>query len=216
MSAARNRLAPVGYVIECRGAWLRAQIRSVASVITVTGRLDQTNVEPMIGHLCRFTTLDSPVIIDVKHVDIEDNSSALERLVSTFSTQCRHRGIDWALVAEPPSHRCALPADDRHLFVRRFSSRRVAPLCQGHPRTPKDAGPRGTRVDWERAVCGVNIRQWASAHSYSGLAVPSGSLSQPPNIAPTPMTTLPISDLVRTPRGRQRRHVRPRHDFLQR
>lgn len=143
MSAARNRLAPVGYVIECRGAWLRAQIRSVASVITVTGRLDQTNVEPMIGHLCRFTTLDSPVIIDVKHVDIEDNSSALERLVSTFSAQCRHRGIDWALVAEPPSHRCALPADDRHLlcvdsvadalhhFVRVIHARPRTPVREG-------------------------------------------------------------------------------------
>jgi hypothetical protein len=83
------------------------------------------------------------VIIDVKHVDIEDNSSALERLVSTFSTQCRHRGIDWALVAEPPSHRCALPADDRHLlcvdsvadalhhFVRVIHARPRTPIREG-------------------------------------------------------------------------------------
>ncbi|MDY6869356.1 MAG: hypothetical protein SV966_01915 [Actinomycetota bacterium] len=165
MSAARNHPAPVGYVIECRGAWLRAQIRGVASVVTVTGRLDQTNVELMIGHLCRFTTLDSPVIIDVKHVDIDDNSNALEHLVSAFAAQCRHRGIDWALVAEPPSHRCALPADDRdllyvdsvadalHHFVRVIRARRGMPIREGRGRSRRSvaapAHPTGDRAGAE-------------------------------------------------------------------
>jgi hypothetical protein len=44
---------------------VRAQIRSVATVVAVTGRLDEANVEPVTVHLCRFTKMNGPLIVDV-------------------------------------------------------------------------------------------------------------------------------------------------------
>ncbi|WP_145011015.1 hypothetical protein [Mycobacterium marseillense] len=105
--------SPIGYVIECRGAWVRAQIRSVATVIVVTGYLDETNAEPVLGHLCRFTTLEGPLIVDVNSADIDDNG-AFERLLSAFGTQCRRRGIDWALIAQAGPG-CLPPVDEQHV-----------------------------------------------------------------------------------------------------
>ena len=106
--------SPIGYVIECRSAWVRAQIRSVASVISVTGGLDGANVEAVLGHLSRFTTLGSPLIVDVDSADIGD-SAAFEHLLATFGAQCRRHSIEWVLVAK--ADRCHLsPTDEQHVL----------------------------------------------------------------------------------------------------
>jgi hypothetical protein len=117
MSVATGNFSfPVGYIIECGGAWLRAQIRNTATVITVTGRVDTTNLELLLGHLRRFAKLETPVIIDVNRAEIDD-SEAIERLLSTFGAECRRRATDWALVA-PSAVRLSL-ADEEHVVHRR-------------------------------------------------------------------------------------------------
>jgi len=85
-------------------------------VITVTGRVDTTNVELVLGHLERFAKLETPVIIDVNSAEIDD-SEAMECLLSTFGAECRRRATDWALVA-PSAVRLSL-ADEEHVVHRR-------------------------------------------------------------------------------------------------
>ncbi len=63
----------VGYVIECRGAQVRTQMRSVALVITVTGRLDEANAELVGASMRRFTALGSPLVTDLSGVDVGDD-----------------------------------------------------------------------------------------------------------------------------------------------
>ncbi|PRC51534.1 hypothetical protein C6A85_63590, partial [Mycobacterium sp. ITM-2017-0098] len=47
-----------GYVIDCRGVQIRAQLRSVATVVKVTGHIGAQNRELIAAHLCRFTRLE--------------------------------------------------------------------------------------------------------------------------------------------------------------
>ena len=100
-----------------RGSELRSAV--VAVVITVTGRLDETTVQDVVGQLCRFVRLDDPVVLDVGDLDIADGG-ILERLVSAFDAECHWGGVDWVLVAAS-ADRPSIRADDedelRHLLV---------------------------------------------------------------------------------------------------
>ena len=108
---------PSSAVIECRGAGVKAQMRSVATVISVTGRLDAGNVEAVLGHLCRFTNLGGPLVVDVTGVhwlgDVGDGRT-FERLISTLGAECHWRGVDWILVGAPASRVWLPPAEEWH------------------------------------------------------------------------------------------------------
>ncbi len=109
-----NHRSPDGFVVECDGAHVRAQSRSIAIVVTVSGSLRETNLEPVSRHVCRFAALDGPLIIDARHVDI-GSKAAFQRLLASFSAQCRNRNVDWALVA--CEHGRALSAQDDGIAV---------------------------------------------------------------------------------------------------
>ena len=104
MSVAASGPRYHGGDVECGGARVRAQIRSVAAVITVTGRLDETNVEAVVGQLCRFVRLDDPLVVDVHDVDV-DAEETIERLVSAFGAECHWGGVDWFWSPSPPTFR---------------------------------------------------------------------------------------------------------------
>lgn len=107
MSVGRRTTRPVGYVVECRGAWVRAQIRSVATIVTVTGSLDGINAQLVADHVDRFTTLDTPLIVDLQGASAGARST-VQRLVGQFAERCQDRNIDWVLVADDRS----LPDDE--------------------------------------------------------------------------------------------------------
>lgn len=88
------------YAVKCRNAWVSAQSRSVATVITVGGCLDETELESMARHVCRFTRLGSPLVLDVTHVAGNESgeSGALGALVAAFHAACSDSGIEWVLV----------------------------------------------------------------------------------------------------------------------
>ena len=91
------------YAVTCRDAWVSAQSRSVATVITVGGCLDETELEPIAAHVCRFTRLGSPLVLDVTDVTIvaddeSGGSGALGALVAAFHGACSDGGVDWVLV----------------------------------------------------------------------------------------------------------------------
>jgi hypothetical protein len=88
---------PLGYV-ECRGALVRAQMRSVAVVLAITGRLTSANVDTLAAHVTRFTALGDPVVLDVNALEIEDDASLL-RLVSIVDAECHLHAAAWLLVA---------------------------------------------------------------------------------------------------------------------
>ena len=138
MSIGRRTTSPVGYVVECRGAWVRAQIRSVATIITVTGCVDGTNVQLVADHMRRFTTLDTPLIVDLLDTGA-GHRNTVDRLVTEFAERCRARSIDWVLVADSgigpasladaePVKYAASVTDALEHFVRVIYARRHLPL----------------------------------------------------------------------------------------
>jgi hypothetical protein len=90
--------APLGYVIECHGAQIRAQLRSVATVVEVTGRLSAYNWEAVVGRLCRFTRLRSPLVLDFLDCQGLD-PQRLEQLLHTLESHCE--GTELTLVLDP-------------------------------------------------------------------------------------------------------------------
>lgn len=55
----------LGYVIECHGVQIRAQLRSVATVVQVTGSIAAANRGVVLDHLRRFTRLQTPLVVDL-------------------------------------------------------------------------------------------------------------------------------------------------------
>jgi hypothetical protein len=54
-----------GYVTECHGVQIRAQLRSVATVLQVTGLIGAANHDMILDHLRRFTRLQTPLVLDL-------------------------------------------------------------------------------------------------------------------------------------------------------
>jgi hypothetical protein len=58
-------LSTFGYVIECHGVQIRAQLRSVATLVRVTGRIAPANSDLVLANLHRFALVESPLVLDL-------------------------------------------------------------------------------------------------------------------------------------------------------
>lgn len=144
----------VGYAIECRGATVRTQMRSVALVITVAGRLDGTNTGLVGESMRRFTTLGSPLVADFSGVDVGDDR-ACGRLLEAFGAECARRGIGWVLVAPsgtiPSDEAEVVRADSvaealQHFVLAIRARRRTMSLAPG--RGVRSSAGAAMRLNW--------------------------------------------------------------------
>ena len=81
----------------CDGADIRAHCRQLATVVTITGHLDELNVEEATRYVHRFTLTEKPVGLDLG--DGESFDSAALSLLFTLDDLCGVAGVEWALVA---------------------------------------------------------------------------------------------------------------------
>ena len=148
MSIGRRTTSPVGYVVECRGARVRAQIRSVATIVTVSGCVDGTNVQLVADSIGRFATLDTPLVVDL-HDTRAGHRNTVDRLIAEFAKRCKERNIEWVLVAKTGTgslsdvesvQRAASVADALEHFVRVISARRHLPLHRLRTPPPPESG----------------------------------------------------------------------------
>ena len=91
---------PLGYVIQCHGVVIRAQLRSLATLVSVTGRCRAQWNDLVMAHLRRFTRMDRPLILDVSSADGAQRG-LLRSLVSTAESDCNATGAELVLVAAP-------------------------------------------------------------------------------------------------------------------
>jgi anti-anti-sigma regulatory factor len=89
---------PLGYVIECNGAWLRAQAVGVAMRLEVTGTVDAANRRTLADHLGRFVKLNAPLIVDVADAHLRDDH--VLDVFADFEKLCTGTGVEWALVVD--------------------------------------------------------------------------------------------------------------------
>jgi hypothetical protein len=75
-------LTTLGYVIECHGAQIRAQLRSVATLVRVTGSIRPANVDLVLTHLRRFSRLQGPLVLDLLEADGFEDASLVDLIVT--------------------------------------------------------------------------------------------------------------------------------------
>jgi anti-anti-sigma factor len=89
--------------VDCDGAQVRAVCRQLATVVTVTGDINDTNVDLISANARRFVLTEKPYVLDLTGV----NSFSPEciSLLYTIDDDCGHAGVEWMVVASQPVHR---------------------------------------------------------------------------------------------------------------
>jgi anti-anti-sigma regulatory factor len=97
--------------IECDGAQVRACSRQLATVVTVTGDLDDANLDKVSQYTKRYVLREKPVVLDLSGV-----GSATPHIISLLSElddACCAAGVEWSLIASQPVSRAVRSFDDR-------------------------------------------------------------------------------------------------------
>ncbi len=83
--------------LECGGAKLRGQCRQLATVVTITGTLDATNIDVVMAQAKRYVVPEKPVILDLSGI----TSFAPEgiSLLDSVDEGCDAIGEPWILVS---------------------------------------------------------------------------------------------------------------------
>ena len=81
---------------DCNGAAVRAQCRHLATVVTISGAIDASNVDQVIEYAQRFNLPDKPFVLDLSGLDSFATQAVrlLHRVDDAFSAA----GLDWALI----------------------------------------------------------------------------------------------------------------------
>jgi anti-anti-sigma regulatory factor len=97
--------------IECNGAQVRACSRQLATVVTVTGDLDDANLDKVSQYTKRFVLREKPVVLDLSGVN-----SATPHIISLLcdlDDACSAARVEWSLIASQPVSRAVTTFDDR-------------------------------------------------------------------------------------------------------
>lgn len=85
--------------IECDGAELRAQCRHLAMVVTVSGVIDDDNVDRLTHKVRRLVLAEKPFALDLS--DVTFLSARGVSFLYALDDECDLAGVEWALVASP-------------------------------------------------------------------------------------------------------------------
>ena len=82
--------------VDYKGAHIRAHCRHVATVVTISGRIDASNVDRVTDLAKRYILSDKPFVLDLSGVS--SFTPQATRLLFTLDDLCQAAGVDWALV----------------------------------------------------------------------------------------------------------------------
>ncbi|OBB62195.1 anti-anti-sigma factor [Mycobacterium sp. 852013-51886_SCH5428379] len=85
---------------DCHGVRMRARCRQLATVVTVSGDIDSTNVDCVAEYAKRFVLAEKPFVLDLSGV----NSFAAEALSMFYDLdeQCAAAEVEWSVVGSQP------------------------------------------------------------------------------------------------------------------
>jgi anti-anti-sigma factor len=116
IDTAASSLAPrhAHLPFDCNGAAVRAQCRHLATVVTITGAVDATNVDQVTEYARRFILPDKPFVLDLAGLD---NFSAQGlRLLYRIDDACSAAGLEWAVIRSQAVTQVLLIADEESSF----------------------------------------------------------------------------------------------------
>ena len=82
---------------DCSGAQVHAVCRQLATVVTVDGVVDDTNIERVAALALRFVIAEKPFVLDLNNVSSFSAQSV--SLLSLVDERCFRSGVEWSLVA---------------------------------------------------------------------------------------------------------------------
>ncbi len=82
---------------DCSGAQVHAVCRQLATVVTVDGVVDDTNIERVAALALRFVIAEKPFVLDLSNVSSFSAHSV--SLLSLVDERCFNSGVEWTLVA---------------------------------------------------------------------------------------------------------------------
>jgi anti-anti-sigma factor len=83
--------------IDCGDAQIRAHCRHLATVVTIHGDIDATNVSRISEHARHFILSTNPLVLDLSGVN--SFAAAGISLLYGIDEACRAAGVEWTLVA---------------------------------------------------------------------------------------------------------------------
>jgi anti-anti-sigma regulatory factor len=81
---------------DCDGAAVRAQCRSLGTVVTITGAVDSTNVDLVSEYTKRFILPDKPFVLDLSNLD--SFAAQAVRLIYRIEAVCTAAGVEWSVI----------------------------------------------------------------------------------------------------------------------
>ena len=100
--------------VECDGAQLRALCRQLATVVTVSGEIDEANVECIGDYAKRFVLMEKPFVLDLSGVS--SFSTECISLLYRLDEDCDHAGVEWLIIASAPVLRTLKLFGERETF----------------------------------------------------------------------------------------------------
>jgi anti-anti-sigma regulatory factor len=82
---------------DCDGAQIHAHCRQLATVVSVSGAIDEGNLDRVTEYARRFILGDKPFVLDLSGV--HSLSRDCGSILDVVDERCRGTGVEWALVA---------------------------------------------------------------------------------------------------------------------
>jgi anti-anti-sigma regulatory factor len=89
--------------IDCSGAQMRALCRQLATVVTVSGDVNEINLDHVSAYAKRFVLTEKPFVLDLSGV----NSFPPEciSLLYRLDEACEHVGVEYSVIVSQPVNR---------------------------------------------------------------------------------------------------------------
>jgi hypothetical protein len=99
---------------DCDGAAVRAQCRSLGTVVTITGAVDSTNVDLVSEYTKRFILPDRPFVLDLSNLD--SFAAQAVRLIYRIDAVCTAAGLDWSVIPSEAVNTALLVTHEESTF----------------------------------------------------------------------------------------------------
>jgi anti-anti-sigma regulatory factor len=86
--------------VDCGGAQVRAQCRQLATVVSVSGCIDESCVDGLIERVSHYILAEKPVILDLSRV--RTFTAGGMALFEAVDNRCDAAGVEWSLVIGQP------------------------------------------------------------------------------------------------------------------
>ncbi|RDH80576.1 anti-anti-sigma factor [Mycolicibacterium moriokaense] len=100
--------------LDCSGAQMRALCRQLATVVTVSGEINESNLDHISAYARRFVLSEKPFVLDL--TGVSSFPPECISLLYTIDEDCFHAGVAWSVVASQPVNRTLRLSGERETF----------------------------------------------------------------------------------------------------